>query len=58
MSEKLASHPHRALMEEAKRERDVADNTEGEALREAIYKAGGSVISIPRTRGSDLGIRS
>ncbi len=29
----------RALMEEAKREREVADSPEGEALREAIFKA-------------------
>src|SRR5690242_11848953 len=39
MSDSVASHPHRELMAEAQREREVADSPEGTALQDAITRA-------------------
>ena len=39
MSDNVVSHPHRDLMAEAKREREVADSAEGQILQQAICKA-------------------
>jgi hypothetical protein len=39
MSDNVLSHPHRDLMAEAKREREVADSPEAQALQTDIYKA-------------------
>jgi hypothetical protein len=39
MSDNVVSHPHRDLMAEAKREREVADSAEGQVLQQAICKA-------------------
>ena len=39
MSDNIVSHPHRDLMAEAKREREVADSAEGQVLQQAICKA-------------------
>jgi hypothetical protein len=39
MSNKIVPHPHRDLMAEAKREREVADSQEGQALQHAICMA-------------------
>lgn len=39
MSDKVVPHPHRDLMAEAEREREVSDSAEGQALQEAIFKA-------------------
>ena len=39
ISDNLISHPHRDLMVEANREREVSDSQEAKALQEAIFKA-------------------
>ena len=39
MDGKLVEHPHHDLMAEAKREREIVDSAEAEALRDAIFKA-------------------
>ena len=39
MSDNVVSHPHRDLMAEAKREREIADSAEGQVLQQAICKA-------------------
>ena len=39
MSGNVKSHPHRELLEEAAREREVADGPEGQPLQEAIINA-------------------
>ena len=39
MSDNVVSHPHRDLMSEARREREVADSQEAQALQVDIYKA-------------------
>ena len=39
MSGNVKSHPHRELLEEAAREREVADSPEGQLLQEAITNA-------------------
>ena len=39
MGENVVLHPHRDLMAEAKREREVADSPEAQALQADIYKA-------------------
>jgi hypothetical protein len=39
MSDNVVSHPHRDLMAEAKREREVADSAEGQILQQTICKA-------------------
>jgi hypothetical protein len=38
MGNKVAPHPYRDLMEEAKHEREVVDSPEAEVLLEAIFK--------------------
>lgn len=39
MSDKVLSHPHRDLMAEAAREREVVNSPEALALREALFQA-------------------
>ena len=39
MSDNVVSHPHRDLVAEAKREREIADSAEGQVLQQAICKA-------------------
>ena len=57
MGNKVAPHPYRDLMEEAKHEREVVDSPEAEVLLEAIFKGGRCLFGIPRTARSDLATR-
>ncbi len=47
----VISHPHRDLMVEAKREREIADSQEAQALQEAIYKAVAAYSDFLEDRG-------
>jgi len=40
MSDNIVSHPHRDLMAEAKREREVADSAEGQVLQQFLEREG------------------
>lgn len=51
MSDNIVPHPHHELMAEAKREREVADSPEGQALRHAIAEAVGAYSDFLNRQG-------
>ena len=44
MSDNVVSHPHRDLMAEAKREREIADSAEGQVLQHLDCEITGQII--------------